>query len=129
MNLSVFPNVFNREFCCIKISVSFFSVKIMFYVFNLCGFFMLLLNYVNLFNSRLSFSAGCNSAPIVFYFVVLKFFCYTLVHSLFNILREMFSTSRGYFHSSLILIKVFLDSSKVIRNERSRYQKSKSERG
>ena len=41
----------------------------------------------------------------------IKIFRFTLVRSLFNILREIFLTSLGWFHSSLILLKVVLDRS------------------
>ena len=40
----------------------------------------------------------------------MQIFRFNLVHSLFNILREIFLTSLGYFLPSLILLKVFLDS-------------------
>ena len=63
-----------------------------------------------------------------FYFLELKF-RFTLVHSLFNILREIFLTSLGYFRSSVILLNVFLDricSAKQFK-KLSQYQKTKSE--
>ena len=45
---------------------------------------------------------------MVFYFIVQNFFRFALVHSLLDILREIFLTSLGLFHSSLILLKMFL---------------------
>ena len=64
-----------------------------------------------------------------FYFVTLKFFCFALVNGWFNILRKIFLTSLGLFHTSFILLEVFLDSSCSAKQlkMKSLYQKPKSE--